>query len=443
MKQKVQKTLKILSYTFLFLVLSFIVYFQHLVTFDAEEVTLFGKTYDLSKDGYFTSYYSKYFFLKDENPTYVWRNDVFTKYAKSCHESNKTCLVLPHQQSFADSQWISSIQYIGSVFATERAPYLPDLLDNITNLSPYWDYPYFFGQLLIPVSKGSINQDLLTENQRKESRKKGIVIGEKGRYYNCDPIKVEKILGLETKEFYRIVSLKGSEYEELNNVCDLVDIPSYLGFNYFYYLNDGENSAKNYKLASFDDNSIASSSSMVAIVTGRQGEHLKSMHLWFSQYQSLLEKYNQSAPTDKDRDMLLTKSNEALQKSLAQYQLNVIKKADESMFDKPECMRNFKCLVDSGAILRIIKEQIPVCQSLNIQQSDLNLQDYAQLSEEDNELTTKLQCVMLSYGLSSGYIDINTGNFIHPQKGEDGVFTFKFDEDLTNWISFFVNNPRK
>lgn len=443
MKQKVQKTLKILSYTFLFLVLSFIVYFQHLVTFDAEEVTLFWKTYDLSKDWYFTSYYSKYFFLKDENPTYVWRNDVFTKYAKSCHESNKTCLVLPHQQSFADSQWISSIQYIWSVFATERAPYLPDLLDNITNLSPYWDYPYFFWQLLIPVSKWSINQDLLTENQRKESRKKWIVIWEKWRYYNCDPIKVEKILWLETKEFYRIVSLKWSEYEELNNVCDLVDIPSYLWFNYFYYLNDWENSAKNYKLASFDDNSIASSSSMVAIVTWRQWEHLKSMHLWFSQYQSLLEKYNQSAPTDKDRDMLLTKSNEALQKSLAQYQLNVIKKADESMFDKPECMRNFKCLVDSWAILRIIKEQIPVCQSLNIQQSDLNLQDYAQLSEEDNELTTKLQCVMLSYWLSSWYIDINTWNFIHPQKWEDWVFTFKFDEDLTNWISFFVNNPRK
>jgi len=127
----------------LFLIISVgFVYFQHAVVYGSEKVNLFVK--DVNLYNFLKSSYAEFFFAKDENPVYVWNNKLFQNYANYCDDNNQNCIIFPHQQLYSSLMWVSSIQYIGSIVDVSKAKYFHNVLDNLTNLSPYWNYPYAF-----------------------------------------------------------------------------------------------------------------------------------------------------------------------------------------------------------------------------------------------------------------------------------------------------------
>ena len=57
--------------------------------------------------------------------------------------------------------WIRAMYYFGSHALTDRQyPYLFHLLDLITDLSPLWDHPYFFGAVVLPFEADAAEDGL-------------------------------------------------------------------------------------------------------------------------------------------------------------------------------------------------------------------------------------------------------------------------------------------
>ena len=58
--------------------------------------------------------YTDYFYIQQAQPSVFFTTPAFPSYTKWCHENKKLCSVLPIQQIYADTQWIGSIQFVGS-----------------------------------------------------------------------------------------------------------------------------------------------------------------------------------------------------------------------------------------------------------------------------------------------------------------------------------------
>lgn len=57
----------------------------------------------------------------------------------------------------ADLLWMRTAYYFGRHALTDREyPYLLHLLDLITDLSPEWELPYFFGAVILPTEAGEV-----------------------------------------------------------------------------------------------------------------------------------------------------------------------------------------------------------------------------------------------------------------------------------------------
>lgn len=69
-------------------------------------------------------------------------------------------LISPSDPDFlADLLWMRAVYYFGQHALTDREyPYLFHLLDLITDLSPTWGYPYFFGAVILPIEAGAIDK---------------------------------------------------------------------------------------------------------------------------------------------------------------------------------------------------------------------------------------------------------------------------------------------
>ena len=69
--------------------------------------------------------------------------------------------------------WIRAMYYFGSHALTDRQyPYLFHLLDLITDLSPLWDHPYYFGAVVLPFET--------------DAAEDGLYLIEKGLVYHPD-----------------------------------------------------------------------------------------------------------------------------------------------------------------------------------------------------------------------------------------------------------------
>jgi hypothetical protein len=206
--------------TILLLTFGLIIYISHQASYSGD-IKLGG----FSFSGVYKNFYKKFFYLKNENPTLVRKNEIIKDYITKCHQEKKNCLIIPHQQFYADLMWISSIQYVGSLLVSTRMPYLYGMLDNLTNLSPYWTYPYFFGLLVIPISK-SMYKDYPLE-KKKQSWINAIRLGEKGIFFTCEQEKIKKIADLPLDKFYEAVfTHTGQIWEELKKPCKDYQIPS-------------------------------------------------------------------------------------------------------------------------------------------------------------------------------------------------------------------------
>lgn len=169
-----KKVLKYITYPIATIFILGIIIFHHQISFNSHKVSFLGKEYNLSQN--FPQFYKKYISNSKNKPNYVRNAKVFQKYQNYCHQNKKNCIIFPHQQTYSDIIWISSIQYIGSTISVSQTPYLYNLLDNLTNLSPYWDYPYFFGSLILPISK---NKNSIPQKTKEKFRTQSVQIGEK------------------------------------------------------------------------------------------------------------------------------------------------------------------------------------------------------------------------------------------------------------------------
>ena len=392
------------------------------IAYDAENVGFFGVNYDLSE--FFWNSYIQYFVLKDEDPTYIWDDNNFYKYQQACDKNNENCLILPHQQTYASFLWLSSIQYVGRVLQSHQADYLYEMLDNITNLSPYFDYAYEFWQLIIPIWKEM--EERVWEDMVRNSWEEAIKLGEKWKEFNCDQEKIEEIRNLQEEEFYQIVEGDTGRYQELKNPCRDYNIVYNLAFNYFHYLWDRESSATNYKIASFNEDSPDMAPSMVSIVAWRYGQHIQSMQLWVNRYITSLEKIESNQLSQSEYEMYEEQMMDSIERATFEFQLHILQEANSKVDAGDECFRDYNCLLEDWYIQSVLEDIVVECEWFTPEQMDIK---NPEISHE--EIISQSKCFILDFALYSGFIHYETWELIYPR---EEWFEFYWDwERFENW----------
>ena len=382
----------------------------------------------------YKNYYKKFFYLKDENPILVWRNETIKKYIKKCHQNKKNCLIIPNQQFYADLIWISSIQYVWSVMRSTDMPYLYGMLDNLTNLSPYWSYPYFFWELIIPISK-VMYQDFPLE-KKKQSRINAVKLGEKWIFFTCDKYKVEKIINLPLDQFYKAVFTHTWKlWNDLIKPCIDYQVPSQWAFDRWFFLQDSEKAAQWYKIASFDPEVPKATPTLVAIVLWRTWKHEKSMLVWFNQYLTVLNSIKNKNFNEKTIKFYQQKLEEFFQKALLEYQFYILQQADNIAKEKNElqCFHNYECLVNKWLVKEAIFREIENCKKISKSKIDLtNIKNPKNLKKDITKNINLLKCSLLYYWLQSGLINPNN-NKTPLIPATNNKFQFWYDYDLNDW----------
>lgn len=301
--------------------------------------------------------YTKHFDAEQERPKSFFTAPAFPGYTKWCHDNKKLCSIMPLQQLYADMQWISSIQYIWGSSNYKWFYGLHTLLDNISNLAPYWTYPYVFGELLIPEQK-PVGADAATYTTIKDSRNKASELTQKGVYYTCDPEKIKEIEALSSSWFIETVYNTGLR-ADLENPCISYEIPYYGGFNEFYYKGDIEQSAKYYKVSAFSDGVPTMAPLMAALVYGRGGEHIKGATLRYERYRDLVTQVS-----SQEDEFIKADLEKAYKKSIFELQLQLITDAEQAAKDKGEaetCTKEYTCLQEKGYIKQTSENYFQEC----------------------------------------------------------------------------------
>ncbi len=286
--------------------------------------------------------YTVYFYQQQKQPSVFFTAPAFPEYVKWCHDNKKLCSVLPIQQIYADMQWLGSIQFVGGQANPNELLGLSKLLDNLSNLAPYWQYPYAFGQLLVPMPK--MAEWRSPDDMIKQSWEDAKVLSNKWEYYTCDPQKISKISGLDHENFITKV-YDTSMQDGFKNPCPSYERSHYAAFNAFYFRKDSEESARNYKVSSFTEWSPWLAPIMAALVYGRWGEHIKSASIWYDKFLSFQQRGDQN-------EIITKEMNEALKKAVFELQLQIITEADNA--SNKQCKQSFDCLVENGHIKKSI-----------------------------------------------------------------------------------------
>ena len=183
------------------------------------------------------------------------------------------------QNIVSDSYWLSAIQYIGSnALGSEYKEYLYVMLNFITDLNPYFTFPYQIGELLLP----SYNEryENLNDAEIQKNTKQAIKIGLKGIEKNCDKKKVEK-----AKNEYDLKKLWTDE--SYKNTCSDAMIPYYLAYTYYWNLHDGQKSSEYYRIAATNTDAPTGARTMAAIMQGKSGDREKSIIMLLSLAESI------------------------------------------------------------------------------------------------------------------------------------------------------------
>lgn len=229
---------------------------------------------------------------------------------------------------------------------------LATMLDNLTTLAPYWEYPYTFWMLLVPMPKQMVIQQDTWDQQ--QSRIDARNLAKKGEYYTCDPDKITAIRALDVNAF--ITKIYNTwEKAELENPCPWYERAHYAAFNAFYYNNDADESAQNYKISAFQTDSPKMTPLMAALVYGRAWNHLKSASLRYDRYISLASqnlKWDSILQGDMER---------ALKKAVFEIQLQIITEAEELAWDT--CEKSYTCLQEKWYIKASVEKSYDtICQ---------------------------------------------------------------------------------
>ncbi len=401
----------------LVLVCIVLIFLHHFLVFDQTKYKTDDK---LWKNFPIENSYVKYFWQKNENPTYVFSTPIIAKYSDKCYREWKNCSMFVDQELYADFQWLSSIQYIGTVIASQDAPYLYPMLDDITNISPYWEYPYSFGQLLLPISN---YEQGVSKEKKKQSWINTAKFGEKWIKYICDKKKIDWILALTDGQFWDVVYNKVPPYEKLKNPCKSDSLAQYLAFLYYHDLKDLDSSVRNYKIASFQEWVPSSIIGMVSVVSWILWEHEKATFM-FLQKLSAMDKKVKNSKTEDEKKMYETKMKNSFNRLIVENQFYLLWKADNK-----ECLHNYKCLVEKGYLAKTIQEQILECRNNKDLKDVKTLDDIFSNMKNLKKSSNVATCWVLSISLANGYIT-SDGKFVN---AVDPEFTYYWDYDNQDW----------
>lgn len=191
-----------------------------------------------------------------------------------------------------DIVWLKTVQYIGGNAHSINYPLLYEYLDNLTDLDPKFYIPYFIGQIILP----EIDQ-----------ADKAVTISHKG----------------------------------LENLPDKWEIPYYLGYVYYYYLEDYEQGSAMYKKASILPGALTSAKRMAINLQSKANKHAVALEMWIEAYE-----------IEKSLEMqdLIAK------KILREQNFLELEKAVQNYYQKNRTYpQNLKVLVELGFI-----EEIPI-----------------------------------------------------------------------------------
>ena len=289
--------------------------------------------------------YTEYFYTQQKAPSVFFTTPGFPSYTQWCHENKKLCSVLPIQQIYADMQRIWSIQFVWSVANPNKYLWLSKLLDNLSNLAPYWDYPYAFGQLLVPMAKKQISSESI--EIVKQSREDAKKLAAKWEMFTCNPILIEKINTLDENNFISTVydPIAKQQYQ---NPCKRYERSHYAAFNAFYFRKDANESARNYKISSFTDWSPWLAPIMAALVYWRGWNHIKSASIRYDKYISLTSR------GATDDEIIIRETDESFKKAIFELQLQIITEASED--NGKVCKTSYDCLVQKWYIKKSIEK---------------------------------------------------------------------------------------
>ena len=136
-----------------------------------------------------------------------------------------------------DLVWLRIVQYVGGNARSSNYDLLGEYLESVTDLDPKFYMPYFVAQLLLP------------EVQHTE---KAILISEKG----------------------------------LKSLPERWKIPFYMGYIYYYYLEDYEKGAEMYEKASQIPGVLSSAKRMAINLTSKANKHLLALNMWIEAYEN-------------------------------------------------------------------------------------------------------------------------------------------------------------
>lgn len=383
----------------------------------------------------FKNNYINYFYYKNEQPVFVWNDNVFKEYVDFCFENNQNCIIFPFQKTYADFIWLSSIQYVWSVSSPNDLNNLYKMLDNLTYLSPFRDYPYIFWELLIPVSKNDLTVSI---DQKIQKWTNAISLWEKWIRFNCNSSKINNIKNISYSWFFDSFVSKDKFFDENKNPCFTYELPLYLWFNYFFYLWDFENSAKYYKIASMDQDAPEISAAMIPIVYWKSWEHIKSLNLWISKYFTLKNELNKNS-TQQKVEIIEKQMDEAIRKAVFELHLHFLKTTNEDLSDKNWynlCYFDYKCLVEKLFLKKSINTLVNQCE-LDFWKNGNDFKiDFENIEKYENNVV----CMVLWYSLVNWYTNFESWKLNYPFSSDDIPFTYFWDDELKKWSIKITNS---
>lgn len=299
--------------------------------------------------------YRQYFFYKEKNPIYVFKNKILDKYIENKFENKKNSLIYPHQQTIAIIDYIKDIQYISSVWKTYKAKFLHNKLNQLTNLSPHRTHIYDLWSLLLPTSKSSD----ISKKRKYKTWEDAIKLWEKWVYFNCDPKKIKNIKQIKEENFFDYAYSKTWWfYQENKNPCISKSIASNLWFNYFHYLKDLSNTIKYYKIAWFHEDALAWTIWMVSIANWMLWEHEKSMYLMVQKIISLQQNTKDNDMNQKKIEYTKKQIKKNWQRAQEELNFYIISQAEKN---STNCKKNYECLKKNNLIEKEINKLKKKC----------------------------------------------------------------------------------
>lgn len=142
-----------------------------------------------------------------------------------------------YENLVTDLIWLKTVQYIGGNARHQRFHLLGDYLESVTDLDSKFYAPYFLGLLLLP--------DI-------EQGKQAVQLAEKG----------------------------------IQALPNRWEIPYYLGYVYYFYLEDYEKGAEMYEKASKMPGVLVSAKRMATNLQSKAGKHKIALDMWIDIYEN-------------------------------------------------------------------------------------------------------------------------------------------------------------